>query len=354
MDSDKDARAQGRLSGERFSREGSSPRVPNKEVTVLGVKLNLVSRKEVLERVDAFLSSSVDFKEAGFVMDSSALGAKPTNAVTAANAAMAARPSRTPRFETKIISTTNSEFIMAAQKDADFRDIINNSFLSVPDGIGTLFAHYYLRNLKRGNRVGDFFRGIKLGFDALLEPSMLGERVSGVELSYALCELAVSRGYNVFLLGGWPKDFFGRPLESPSYDLAQKAASNLKNQFPGLKVIGATSGFSHLPKDDVSTLNYIHSQMKKASVRKIDILLVCYGQSNQEKWIQRNAGKIPARVALGVGGSFDYIAGIKKRAPSYIRDIHMEWLYRLVTQPWRIKRIFGSFPAFPLKVFLQG
>jgi N-acetylglucosaminyldiphosphoundecaprenol N-acetyl-beta-D-mannosaminyltransferase len=70
----------------------------------------------------------------------------------------------------------------------------------------------------------------------------------------------------------------------------------------------------------------------------IDILFVALGAPKQEFWINKNLDKIPVKVAIGVGGAFDYISGKTPRAPTFIRSVGLEWLFRLVVQPWRIKR----------------
>jgi N-acetylglucosaminyldiphosphoundecaprenol N-acetyl-beta-D-mannosaminyltransferase len=206
----------------------------------------------------------------------------------------------------------------------------------------------------------NFFKGLWLGlslpFKKLfnLPAFNLGERIDGVSLVYDLAAIAEKKGYSIFLLGGWPTNFWGKPLSNPGYDLAEKAGKNLVKLYPNLRLIGATSDFSYKEKEDASTITFIKEKMQKANVEKIDILIVCYGHKNQEKWIARNASKIPARLAMGAGGSFDYISGEKSWAPKWIKELHVEWLYRLITQPWRLKRVFMSFPVFPIKVFLHS
>ena len=297
---------------------------------ILGVKVDFLSKREVLEKVDGLLAAC----RIGSFSESS----KKAN----------------------LLCTTNPEFIMSAQKDPEFKELINTSFLSVPDGVGVLYADYYLRNLQRGNLIGDFFRGLFFGLRVPFSgensevTKNLGERIAGVGLVYDLCALAERKNYSVFLLGGWPTDFFGRPLEAPEYDLAQKAGNELKKLYPNLNLIGATSRFSCAERDDKKTIEFVQEALKVRNLDKLDIIIVCYGQKNQEKWIARNGAQIPVTLGIGAGGSFDYISGMKAWAPKWIRKIHLEWLFRLVTQPWRIKRIFTAFPIFPLKVFLSS
>jgi len=84
---------------------------------------------------------------------------------------------------------------------------------------------------------------------------------------------------------------------------------------------------------------------------KIDILFVAFGAPNQEKWIWENLPKIPVKVAMGVGGAFDYISGSVQRAPEFLRNLGLEWFFRLIKEPWRIKRqlIGGKFFLMVLK-----
>lgn len=301
----------------------------NKSTKVLGVKIDLLSKKEVLSKIDSFLSdtTSCEYREQG-------------------------RPN--------LICTTNSEFIVAAQNDPEFKLLINKSFLSVPDGIGVLCANHFLKNYANNGLLSKISGGIIFGLSLPLESVRrkvapdLGERIDGVGLVYDLAELGEKEGYSIFLLGGWPTDFWGRPLQKPKYDLAQKAGKELKKIYPELNLVGSTSEFSYKKEDDEKTLRFIKKKMDEKGVDKIDILIVCYGHEKQEKWIARNASRIPACLSIGAGGSFDYISGDKLWAPKWIQEANLEWLYRLLTQPWRIKRVLRSFPLFPIKVFFHS
>ncbi len=256
---------------------------------ILNIRVDFLNKDEVLSRIDGLLSKGM------------------------------------PEISPQILCTTNPEFILAAQKDPEFADIINNSFLSVPDGVGVLYAKLFL----------DIVRGI-------IPHTIFPQRVSGADLIYDCCSLAESKGYNVFLLGGWPTDFWGRPLKNPGFDLATEAANSLKEKYPNLNIIGSTSKFGPNTSDDAETLKYIQEQMKIHGVSHIDMLFVCYGHSKQEKWLQRNMSFIPAKLGLGLGGTFDFVSGRKSRAPLWLQKMHLEWLYRLITQPWRIKRVLKS------------
>ncbi len=260
--------------------------------------------------------------------------------------------------ETTLLSTTNPYFIMAAQKDDVFRDIINKSALSVPDGIGVLYANYYMKCIEKlpvnmKNSITSFFLGLYVGLYGTFKPSLLGKTITGVELTYKLCQLAADKGYSVFLLGGRQRDALGHDKESTN-DIAILAADNLIKKYPKLNIVGSTSQFSKHSHDDNPTLDFIHRRMEEKGLDHIDILLVAYNPIDQEKWISRDAHKIPATLCMGVGRTFDYISGYMNKPPDIFEKIHMTWLYTFFTQPWRIKRIFMTFPLFPIYVFKKS
>ncbi len=285
---------------------------------ILGVRVDFLSREEVISRVKEFLGSK-------------------------------------PKRFGQLLSTTNTEFIMSAQEDAEFKEIINGSFLSVPDGSGLLYANQFLNHYRKGNRITDLFRGIFFGLRFILEgDGAYGERITGVDLAYDLLSLAHKNGYSVFLLGGWPKDFLGRPLKIPEKDLAQDTAERIKALYPGINIVGATSQFSYNEADDQNTISYIKRKLKDSGRDSLDLLFVCYGHVKQEKWICRNSDKIPASISVGLGGTFDYISESRSRAPKILRKLNLEWFYRLLSQPWRFRRISTSISLFLLNVLFYS
>lgn len=256
-----------------------------------------------------------------------------------------------------IVATTNPFFIMAAQEDKKFREIINSSYLSIPDGVGVLYARLFkemagkldkndtLYNLKL------FFVGLKAGVVGFINREELGEVTTGVDLTDRLCQLANEKGYTVFLLGGRLRDSRGMQLNDSRYDMAKDTAERLKKKYPKLKIVGATSAFSRDSHDDEKTINYIRHCMKKNSVQHIDILLIAYNPISQEKWANRNSKNIPATISIGIGRTFDYITNNMKKPPQLYEKLHIAWLYALIKQPWRLKRVFITFPLYPLKVY---
>jgi len=187
------------------------------------------------------------------------------------------------------IVTVNPEFIIAAQKDEESRRVLNQAELAVPDGIGVIWA-------------------------SKLFKKPLKERVTGVDLVERLAELASKKGYSVYFLGG-------------EEGVARKASQMLKSRYPKLRVAGYRAG---RPYD----LDLI-PQIKKT---KPDILFVAWGFPKQDKWIAKYKARLGIPVCIGVGGSFDFISKKVPRAPLWLRNLGLEWLYRLIRQPWRIKR----------------
>ena len=205
------------------------------------------------------------------------------------------------------IVTPNPEFVMLARKDKDFRLILNQADMAIPDGVGLKIA------------------GLLLG-------QRIKERITGVDLTWKICELADQEGKSIFLLGG--KD-----------GVAVKAGEKIKERFENIKIVGVDSGPDNLHIANRQSQIEIVKQVNEA---KPDILLVAFGAPKQEKFIKYNLDKMPSvKVAVGVGGTFDYIAGKEKYAPKWIRKSGLEWLYRLITQPWRWKRIYTAVIKFP-------
>jgi N-acetylglucosaminyldiphosphoundecaprenol N-acetyl-beta-D-mannosaminyltransferase len=201
------------------------------------------------------------------------------------------------------IVTVNPEFIMAAQSDAEFRHIINDSALALPDGVGVWLASRFLGR-------------------------PLPERIPGVDLVQKLAALSADRGYRLFFLGAMP-------------GVADKAVEALRACYPGLALAGTYVGSPRL-EDEAA----IREQVRAT---RPQVLFVAYGAPAQDHWIARNLERLGVPVCIGVGGSFDFIAGVRPRAPGWIRSLGLEWLHRLVTQPWRWRRML-ALPRFAWQV----
>lgn len=205
------------------------------------------------------------------------------------------------------VVTVNPEFVMTAQRHPTFREVLRRAALAVPDGTGLLVA-------------------------ARLTGQRLRRRVPGVELCERLAALSARTGARLFLLGAAP-------------GIAEAAATTLRQRFPGVVIAGCYAG-SPRPEDEAT----IRAHLQQA---RPDILLVAYGSPAQDLWIARNQPGLGIPVALGVGGSFDYLSGAVPRAPRLMRRLGLEWLYRLLRQPWRWKRIWTAVVRFPLAVLRE-
>jgi N-acetylglucosaminyldiphosphoundecaprenol N-acetyl-beta-D-mannosaminyltransferase len=206
------------------------------------------------------------------------------------------------------ICTINPEFIMAAQRDILFYTILRRADLCVPDGVGLLLASRWMR-----------------------QP--LPERVTGSDGVPLICERAAQEGWKLFFLGAAP-------------GIAQQAADSLRMKHPNLQIVGIHAGSPAADDEDgiVERINQSGAQ----------ILFVAYGAPAQDKWIARNLHRFTSvRVAMGVGGSFDFVAGVVQRAPLWMRRAGVEWLYRLIRQPWRWRRM-TRLPRFVLAVLRRG
>ncbi len=209
---------------------------------ILGIKIDSLNEIEVLKKIEDFLSDS----------------------------------------QQHYIVSPNPEFLVEAQKDAEFRNILNQADLAIPDGVGLVYASWFLGQPVR-------------------------KRLAGVDLMEMICCLASQKKWPVFLLGA-------------KEGVAEKTAEKLIEKYPELQ---------------------IESQNPK-------ILFVALGAPKQEKWIADNLAKMTTvKLAMGVGGAFDFISGRTRRAPKLLRKAGLEWLWRFVLQPWRAKRIFRAIIIFP-------
>ncbi|MCO5184149.1 MAG: WecB/TagA/CpsF family glycosyltransferase [Anaerolineae bacterium] len=202
------------------------------------------------------------------------------------------------------LATVNPEFVMTAQTDAAFRAVLHSADLCLPDGIGLLYAARWLH-------------------------TPLPQRVPGSDLIYDLAERCARHGWRLFLLGAAP-------------GVAAAAGTVLQARYPGLVIAGSYAGSPAPAENDaiVARINAVSA----------DMLFVAYGAPNQDKWIARNRAALSTvRVAIGVGGALDFVTGKAIRAPKQVQMVHLEWLYRLLREPWRWRRML-ALPRFVLKV----
>lgn len=208
------------------------------------------------------------------------------------------------------ICTVNPEFVMDARRNSAFAAVLDRADLRVPDGIGIVLA-------------------------ARLRGAPAPMRITGSDGIYYICERAAEEGWRVFFLGAAP-------------GVAERTGETLRRSYPELIVAGAYSGS---PQEN--DWPQIYEQLKGTQP---DILLVAFGHPLQDFWIDAYRQQLPAAVAIGVGGAFDFVAGVTVRAPVWMRRLGLEWLHRLLRQPWRWRRMskLPLFAALALRQALVG
>jgi N-acetylglucosaminyldiphosphoundecaprenol N-acetyl-beta-D-mannosaminyltransferase len=206
-----------------------------------------------------------------------------------------------------LVVTLNTEMVMLAQRNHEFRDIINHASLTLPDAMGIVWASRILGN-------------------------PLPERTAGVDTVERFARIASTRGIRFFFLGAAP-------------GVAEQAAAKLQERYPGLTVVGTYAGSPHPDEEpDICT------RITRVSPH---VLLVAYRVPEQEFWIARNLYRLHVPVVVNVGGTFDFLAGVTRRAPSWMRERGFEWLYRLIRQPHRWRRML-ALPRFAAMVLSRG
>jgi len=231
------------------------------------------------------------------------------------------------------VATPNPEFLLEAQKNQVFHEILKKTDLNIADGIGILWAATYVHKTRKNkSKIVKILKGIFLLITLVLYPKycrqILKERVSGVDLMLDICKKAADLKLKIFLLGAAP-------------GIAEKTAEKLTNNFPSLQITGVYTGN---PEEK--------NIAEKINQSGADILFVAFGAPKQEYWIYKNLPKLSnIKLAMGVGGAFDFICGKIRRAPLFMRKIGLEWLYRLIMEPKRLRRIFNAVIKFPLEIF---
>ncbi|GAC1398032.1 MAG: WecB/TagA/CpsF family glycosyltransferase [Vulcanimicrobiaceae bacterium] len=200
-----------------------------------------------------------------------------------------------------LVVTLGTEMVVRARSDASFRTLVNRSALSLCDTIGVLFA-------------------------ARLEGARLAERVAGVDLLEPLCAAFAREGIAIYALGA-------------KGDTAARATTALAARHPGLLVAGARDGY--FSRDDEVA---VADEIARSGAR---VALVGLGSPRQERWIDEHLARTGCSVGIGIGGSFDVLAGNVQRAPAMWRRAHLEWLYRLLKEPQRWRRQL-ALPTFVL------
>lgn len=208
--------------------------------------------------------------------------------------------------KSSLVATANAEMLLRATHDDELKKILNAANLVVPDGAGTVWA---ARHLGR----------------------QMPERVAGFDLVQELMKIAPQRSWKIFLFGSAP-------------GIADKAKSKAETLYPGIKIVGTRNGyFTAVDEPEII------AQIKNS---RPNILLAALGVPKQEKWLFAHMNELNVPVSIGVGGTFDVMAGAVKRAPLWMQRARLEWLFRAMLQPSRAGRLV-ALPKFVLKVHQQ-
>ena len=215
---------------------------------------------------------------------------------------------RLDRGERTFVITANPEFVMLARREDELAHIARDADLVVPDGTGVAVAS-----------------------------SLLGAtipRVPGRLLVDALVPLLAQRNATLFLLGAAP-------------GVAERAAEMLRRRIPGIRIVGCYSGSADDHGDTAA----------RVRAAEPSVVFVAFGMPKQERWIARNLPALPSvRLAIGVGGVFDQLAGVRKVPPALVHRLGLEWLWRLMREPWRWRRqrVLPLFAALVLRKRVIG
>lgn len=204
----------------------------------------------------------------------------------------------------KFIVTVNPETLIIAEKDLELKKILDDDSVSlVPDGIAVVKASKWLN-------------------------AAVKERITGVDIAEKLLSIANENKYSLYLFGA-------------RKEVIKKLVDKISSKYQGIRILGASNGYAH-DKDKI---------MKEIVKLKPDICMVALGIPMQEKIIYKYLSKFNKGIFIGVGGSFDVLSDSKKRAPKFFIKTNTEWLYRIVTEPKRLKRFWNNNIKFVLRVF---
>ncbi|WP_209973931.1 WecB/TagA/CpsF family glycosyltransferase [Paenibacillus eucommiae] len=204
------------------------------------------------------------------------------------------------------VITANPIMVMAAVHDERYRSMMQEAELIVPDGTGVVWA---------AKHVG--------------EP--VTERVAGYDLLQELMRAGEPKSWKVYMLGA-------------STEVVEAAANKLKDAYPGIQIVGCRNGYFTEDQDQEIIQHIVQTAP--------DLLLVGRSADKQEPWIARYKQQLQVPIMMGIGGSFDVLSGKLKRAPLFFQKLRIEWLYRLLQEPWRFKRML-TLPKFAVKVIRE-
>ncbi|MEK7170715.1 MAG: WecB/TagA/CpsF family glycosyltransferase [Patescibacteria group bacterium] len=204
----------------------------------------------------------------------------------------------------KHIVTANGEILLKAAENKKYAETLNGAELVIPESTNVAWV-------------------------LALRGKPVKQTTSGADLVNHLARIATENQKSIFLLGG-------------REGIAAKAGEQLQKSNPDLQIAGTSNADSDDP--------YAFKRIRDSGA---DIILVAYGAPKQEEWIAKHKSELGAKILVGVGGTFDMLAGVTPRAPQFFRTLHLEWLWRLILQPSRIGRIWRAVVVFPIKAVLD-
>jgi N-acetylglucosaminyldiphosphoundecaprenol N-acetyl-beta-D-mannosaminyltransferase len=245
------------------------------------------------------------------------------------------------------ILTPNPELVLASTKNNNLKTALNSATFSIPDGIGLSQAATYL-SLKAPKNiilrfVVVFFQGLVVGAATFFNRDWLMQNlklIKGRVLFEELIGVANKKGWKVFFLGGYGKE-------------AEKASERLRINYKGVKIETFAGPMVDANGQPVSEEDRRLQMEAVAKINKFspELLFVAFNNPKQEIWISKNLKSLNIGGAMAVGGTFRYIAGLSKLPPDWMGRMGLEWLWRLVTEPYRLGRVFNALIVFPLRVF---
>jgi N-acetylglucosaminyldiphosphoundecaprenol N-acetyl-beta-D-mannosaminyltransferase len=214
-----------------------------------------------------------------------------------------------------------SEFMPRAAREPRMREILNVADLCLADGIGILWAAHYLSlpggPLRALAQLPLSMAAMTLNPRAVRRP--LKENMAGVDLTWEMLARLDEAASRVFLLGGVEEE-------------VQGTRGRIEARFPNLTIVGAHNGYFDVSGEENEAV------LRAINGARPEVLLVAMGFPRQEEWIAHNLPQLHVNVAVAEGGSFSFISGATPRAPRWLRRLGLEWLYRLLRQPWRLRR----------------
>lgn len=201
---------------------------------------------------------------------------------------------------TRTIYTPNTEIVMEAKKNEKLKNILNDGDIVIPDGIGLIYA-------------------------AKIKKKCLPERVTGCDVSFEILEMANENGYSIFLLGG-------------EEGVAKEAGEKILESYPNIRLAGTQNGYFKGAHIGCSGHDEEKKIVEDINASKADILFVGLGAPKQEIWIDSNKSSLNCKLIIGNGGTVDILACRVERAPEIYQKLGLEWFYRLMKDPKRIKR----------------